>query len=737
MQFKIIKIIGIIAYVLILISIYSYYYTYYPLQWKIFLKPWIFLLDKGFKDSLLWIGFTTLFFLVFILSSLSLGNAFMKWTGFKEENRPEHFTYSIAVGLLIMGNMVLGLALTGCLFVELLVIILLLSLPFYIYPYQEYIKKIKWSIKNISFLWEYIPLLFLLLLSFCIAQTPVIESDALRYHVALPELMSQQHGLFFYPYNTFFQFPALIEMQFLLGQMGNFVKEVHWLYYLLSILLIGRISKRYFPQVNPVWSQTIFASIPFIPIISGWPFVEMALTFYSLLLMDILLKIFNDQENQRVHYILCGFIGGGLLAMKYSMVTFVPFLLLGAAVLAWKSRKMVIQKISIMAISCILIASPWYIRNFINTGNPVYPLGYSIFGGDYWSQVNADFYMHHAQTKGGLNEIKNAGILEQAADIIWMPVKISLNLPQYAISKARNNARFYEWTGWRFTLPDSFGDWQISPIFLVLLPIFGFLLIRKRIPWREWSGYPQFWLGMMIMVYYLTWTQGYRDNRFLLPILPVLALFVGWIVQEAKSIFIKILIIGLVAYNMLWLTQIVLWQHNPFPYISGRVDDREYLSQNLNYYHAFEKWNLKAGIGNQTVLAIGEYRPMYLHRYYYCADYFDTPVILRVMKDCTSLEEIKSRLRELKVDDILYNPNELSLYLLDYTRHFRLDENSFSTPPVDIELYRQFINELVQKSFWKMPVQRNISDQELNQYRLFLNQPDSDPRFIYLTSVSL
>lgn len=62
----------------------------------------------------------------------------------------------------------------------------------------------------------------------------------------------------------------------------------------------------------------------------------------------------------------------------------------------------------------LLIAAPWPIRNVINTGNPVYPFFYSVFGGRDWDKFRAEIYADEQQTFG-------VGRTERGRDITALP----------------------------------------------------------------------------------------------------------------------------------------------------------------------------------------------------------------------------------------------------------------------------------------------------------------------------
>jgi hypothetical protein len=53
-----------------------------------------------------------------------------------------------------------------------------------------------------------------------------------------------------------------------------------------------------------------------------------------------------------------------------------------------------------VAFIAVLIASPWFIRNVVNTGNPVYPFFYSVLGGKHWDAFRAEIYTEEQQSFG-------------------------------------------------------------------------------------------------------------------------------------------------------------------------------------------------------------------------------------------------------------------------------------------------------------------------------------------------
>ena len=53
-----------------------------------------------------------------------------------------------------------------------------------------------------------------------------------------------------------------------------------------------------------------------------------------------------------------------------------------------------------------MVMPPWLARNVVDTGNPVYPLGYRVFGGGLWNEAREAQWQHAHGPKGGDAEVR-------------------------------------------------------------------------------------------------------------------------------------------------------------------------------------------------------------------------------------------------------------------------------------------------------------------------------------------
>ncbi|MCX7918768.1 MAG: hypothetical protein N3A72_03975 [bacterium] len=598
----------------------------------------------------------------------------------------EQVIFSVAVGLGLLSLLLFGLGLIGHLRYQVLFILLIFGI---IFSYQETkhwitkcwqkLLKIKLTKRNQSLT---IFILFILSLSFLSSLTPCTESDALRYHLAVPQQYLWKHRIVYVPYNAFSNFPFLIESLYTLGLAisGTILpKLIHWLFLVLTAIAIHSFTKRFSPFTNPLVPVAIYISTPFIPIISSWAFIESGLTFYVFIAIYTLCitgrarnkKAETSEKNsnfcpQSTCY-LFSIVTGFLLGIKYSMVAVVFFLWSILIIILFYQRKDY-KKILNHSILCLIlttgIAIPWYIKNYIYTGNPVYPLGYSIFGGTDWSQFNAEYYTAHAQEKGWLAQANQQNLGYRIIELFQLPWRATMNPPKTAMH------------------PVNFGDWQLGPIYLAFLPLIVYAVICSRkisSHCSEKKNNLTFYLLLLTAIYYfIFWSATYRDNRFLQPILPLLSALIPWSLYQMriaeKKLGMRYLLFGtlgiMLVYNAIWTVQTVARYHNPLSFIIGMESNEAFLARNLDYYPMFTYVNQKT-LPDDRILFIGEYRALYCQRPYYCADFFDTPVILRIIQQSETVDQIKEKLAELQVKYILYNEKELRLYYPYFRQRFK------------------------------------------------------------------
>lgn len=769
------------VYCIIVFVIYYYLYPVYFHYFPALLTAQLIgcLNFSTLKENWIAIIKALLYLVAILFVSYNLGQKVLSFLNFSEvtnrnttHNKPSLlFIFSIAIGLILIAYIIFALGLvrvynpTITLFLLLSGIVASIKHTFFEPTPKNQRRNTNHTCKflNINNLSTYpsassVSLLILksylvvvLLISFFSALVPCTESDALRYHLAVPELYITKRGIVYYPYNCFSNFPMIIEMLYTLGLLltnsSILPKLIHFSFFLLTVVAILNFSERILNIHNPVYKYlvaVILVSIPFVPIISSWAFIETGIAFYVFLAIYALLLFLEDRNLSSL--VVCGILSGAVAGMKYSclFVTFIIsiILLIFARKIktapkeetvssnckpSLKPAKHITPKplafFLIFLITACLVGLPWYVKSFIYTGNPIYPLLYSVFDGINWSEYNARFYQYHAQTKGDLVYANQQGALYRIAELFLLPIKATFNPVSFDLPQIQKRFKQITHLYNRLFLPTNFGDWQLGPILLSFLPLtLNFFLslgkqAKKIVVAEKEMGNSHSKEKLIIILsfvlgYYLFWSMTYRDNRFLLPILPLLSLLlvigvIRWIEPTEKEklsnsniwLIRKILVIFILCimlcYNFLWIIQTVVAYHNPLPVLLGKESHSEYLSRKLPYYKAIEYINANLP-GNSKILFIGEYRAFYCKRAYFASDYFDTPVILTLLVQSNSIAELKEKLTELHVDYVLYNEHELAKYYPDFVNRFQSESQ--------LLLFQQFIKDKDLKIIYQHPL---------------------------------
>ncbi|QDV48794.1 ArnT family glycosyltransferase [Gimesia fumaroli] len=281
---------------------------------------------------------------------------------------------------------------------------------------------------------------------------PSTDFDVLEYHFGGPKEFYQQGYISFLSHNVYTSFPFLTEMLILLGmtlksdwltgaQAGKLVLMSFSLFTALGVFATAR---RWFGP-NAGWlAATIFLTTPWTYRISIIAYTEGGLSFYlmasllSLILTIQVLRIWSAPSDETStsedarsslwsYACLTGLLSGSAMACKYpgvlSAVIPLGLALLGFSWWLLKDKKQLrtavtLKLAAIFSIGTLLAVGPWLLKNLVETGNPVYPLLYSVFGGvDLNEQLNIKWKNGHGMEPLGLTYLANNVI-----DVTMIPV---------------------------------------------------------------------------------------------------------------------------------------------------------------------------------------------------------------------------------------------------------------------------------------------------------------------------
>lgn len=339
------------------------------------------------------------------------------------------------------------------------------------------------------------------------SMTPQTDFDVREYHLQGPKEWFQQGRISCLKHNVYTSFPFFSEMLCLAGMAlagdwrgGAFTGQLLLaVFQLLTAASVFAMARRWLGAI-PAWLAFLMQiTAPWTFRISLIAYAEGALTFYLTIsvLLVLLLRSQGPAAFLSRPQLFCGFLAGSAMACKYTglVLVVVPV----GVFLIWQqweqgrrssqlSSRMVLRgAIAFVAGSCLAVG-PWLLRNLYDTGNPVYPLAYSIFPSNDW----------------------NAPL-----DIRWKaahspPEHALLLIPRHLLDAAL-------WNTWTSSL--SFG-----------LAIPAALLFRRRS--HEQRSIFAF-AGWVLLTW---WALTHRIDRFWIPVIPLLSICGAglWLVSSRR-----------------------------------------------------------------------------------------------------------------------------------------------------------------------------------------------------------
>ena len=483
-----------------------------------------------------------------------------------------------------------------------------------------------------------------LLAGFLLVLTPETGKDALIYHLAVPKLYLRHHGFFFIPGNVFAGYPLLGEMHYLLAlfiQNDILAKAMHYAVLCGTLLGIG-LFIRFLMRENgfPALSMLIFVTIPSVFAVSHAAYNDLFVTFFTLASVYSFLRW--SEEKSHIWLILCAIFSGSAAACKYTALLLVPLGCLGILWINFRHKTGALQAlrhIALYAAGAFIAGSPFYLKNWIVTGNPFYPFFYDIFGGLGWDADQARLYDLF---------IQNLGMGKGLMDYLLLPWNLSfrakLDSPQF--------------------------DGILGPVFFLTLPF----LIGKR----HWETPVR-----VIIVYafftFLFWASSAQQIRYLIPLFPLLAIVTGAILtryRNQKPIFglLILIITGSLAFNGYHLFRDFM-KVRPLNVAVGLESRDEFLTRMIPAYPMYRFVNQELPPESRVFLIYMKNFTYLCERACYSDAMFEAHTLQKILRRSTSPAEVRDLLKTYGFTHLLYDktyllsdlsplsPEEKSLFL--------------------------------------------------------------------------
>jgi len=457
------------------------------------------------------------------MASFGLGRPIVRGLGVGEEDRLSAAVWSLAIGAIAGGMLLVGLGLLGALYVSVIGAMTMAAcfwglgeaLRGLLAAGDEVLRKLTDGSpeepESAATPWASPPGWLLggvLLLgglacfgSLLSALAPPTAGDALYYHLELPKRFLVEHRFVDLPYHDNATFPLLAEMWYLWAlaiEGGVCAQLVHWGMGILLALATVLLAT---PILGRRWAWVAGAVVVLTPGINNQmtaPMNDVALAAMTTLALAAWWQAVVAQRGRR-WFVLAGLAAGAALGTKHLALVFAAA---WATTWIWavlqrdkrghgEQRRLLLQGAAIVAVVALSVGGIWYLRAAWYRGNPVFPFLSEVFG------------------SGGMAEVPRLETLPASKSPLGRhPVKLAV-------------------APWHVTMqPEHFGGRgnRLGVLLLAALPGLWFC--------RRLRG-----LGLLLAVaaaYGVLWFMLRQNVRFLYPAVPPLCVAAVWVWIEMR-----------------------------------------------------------------------------------------------------------------------------------------------------------------------------------------------------------
>jgi hypothetical protein len=487
-----------------------------------------------------------------------------------------------------------------------------------------------------------ISLAFVLLTGFVMTFVPEVFYDSLVYHLGLPRWYLLEGGIRDFP-NIHSKFPLLVQMLYVpaLQFSGEAAcKLMHWMFVPLTALLMMDAGRRWGRPLAGMIAAATFLSVPMGQFITWTTGIDMGTGFYVLMVLVLMVDALLMDAIARPWQILLGVAGGLTFATKYTaamVFLFVYTILIAQALIRRRPFVQVLREALAIGFTATAMVLPWFLKNWLHTGNPVFPFLVGIFGAR------------------GFDPERYKGWMSQNAGNTPVSFEEVLKLP------------------WTLTFEAFSGLSYPGPWLLAMTPVALVYLFRPKTP----RAYQYLWAASFACVLVMTYLS--RHTRYSLPFMAPWCLAIAWALCDRERSAVERWLVTGAAVLVTWLNAgsaySVMSSYRPYDVLMGRespVDFVSYTHPGMNPIPstAMYEWMKKNLPASSRVFLFGDEQVAYCRIPFEVAGVFDTPRPLVWMDGVQTVEALHARITERRLTHIFVNwgcaDRNLSYRIMDW-----------------------------------------------------------------------
>ena len=458
---------------------------------------------------------------------------------------------------------------------------------------------------------------------------PPVARDELTHHLALPALYVDARRIIEVPFADQGYYPMLLEMFYtpLLAWLPDQTpKLLHLLFALASAAVVGLAAR---DPARPAAGAIGFALVLFTPVVAllaPTAYVDLGLLFYTALAIAALLRwhATGSWAWLIVSALAAGFSG----TSKYNGLVSIALLTVGAVLVAGRRPLWKLALIgAVYGLVTLAPMSPWLAKNWVQTGNPTFPLFNRSFGGRPLPQrTSVDLITRRRVLYG-----------ESWAEMAAIPVRL------FTTGREGDPGRF---------------DGVFQPLMLLgILAALGPGSTRER---RLLLGFAAAYLAIAFF-------QTSLRARYLVPVLPALALItapvLAGLLQRRRALGAAVLLAGGLFSSFHVVEK---WRDlDPLSYLGGWVSRGEYIARFVPEFPVVDYANRNLPEDARLHLAFLGTRSYYCRRPFTYDYYFSGMTLRGWVESSDDPSDVLERFKGDGITHMIAVDELLGRYLID------------------------------------------------------------------------
>lgn len=324
-----------------------------------------------------------------------------------------------------------------------------------------------------------------------------------------------------------------------------------WFECLLAAAMLVSICRLHFgSRLMGLVAALLFVSTPLVSWFASTSGNDLAVVLFSLLAIHSYLR-WRAEPAVRGWLVLLGVLGGFAAGVKPFALSFLLVLFLGVVADSLRScaagrpvKERFLRMgtaVAIVGASAFIAVSPWLVRSYLTTGNPVFPfLDGVLFDSPYWNEALGAFYR---------SEIRRYGVEQTLGWFLLLPVR--------TVTRAHNHRGL------------------IGPLFLVFLPVVAVTMGMARGAAGNLFRRLSLYTALVVTLWFCGGLLETRYVAFVIPAMTLLVAFAlveqGWSGRSGTALRLTLATVALAITVLNLQPFVILHTFGTDPSVAGRL----------------------------------------------------------------------------------------------------------------------------------------------------------------------